>query len=262
MDTLYPLLRERIDAGEPVVVATVIESPDWTGRKLLLRPGADAIGDLGDAVLEEMVAHDAWDLLARERSETRQYDLPQGRVSVFLEVYPRPPRLLVFGAVHTGILITAFAQQIGFRVSVIDARAAFATRERFPHADDLIVEWPDDALQHIPVDESTYAVLLTHDPKFDDPTLIALLRSPCRYIGAIGSRPTTLERNERLRAEGFTDEDLARIHSPIGLDLGAITPEEIALSIVAEMIAARYNRDGRRLSVKLREAMAADEARS
>jgi xanthine dehydrogenase accessory factor len=256
MDTLYTALKERLDAGEPAVIATVIEGPESTGRKLLLRPGAAALGSLGEPALDEMVAADAGNLLARERSETRQYDLPQGQVSVFLEVYPRPPRLLVFGAVHTGILITSFARQVGFRVSVIDARAAFATAERFPHADDLIVEWPDDALQHIAVDESTYAVLLTHDPKFDDPTLIALLRSPCRYIGAIGSRPTTLERNERLRAEGFTDEDLARIHSPIGLDLGAVTPEEIALSIVAEMIAARYDRDGRRLSVKLREAMA------
>ncbi len=262
MTTLYSALRERLQAGEPAVVATVIEAPSLVGRKLLLRPGAEPLGSLGDPGLDERVAADALDLLVRERSETRRYPSPEGEVGVFLEVYPRPPRLLIFGAVHIGIHIASFAKQLGFHVSVIDARSAFATQERFPHADDLIVEWPDDALARIPVDESTYAVLLTHDPKFDDPTLIALLRSDCRYIGAIGSRATTLERNDRLRAEGFTDEDIARIHSPIGLDLGAVTPEEVALSIVAEMVAVRYGRDGRKLSVKLREALAADGARS
>jgi xanthine dehydrogenase accessory factor len=199
-------------------------------------------------------------LLTKERSEQRRYATPRGEVGVFLEVYPRPPRLLLFGAVHTGIAIATFAKQLGFRVSVIDARSAFATTERFPHADDLIVRWPDEALAEITVDESTYAVLLTHDEKFDDPTLMTLLRTDCRYIGAIGSRTTTAERNERLRHQGFTDEDLARIHSPIGLDLGAVTPEEIGLSIVAEMVATRYGRDGRKLSAKLREAEAAEGA--
>lgn len=258
MSTLYTALRERLRAGEPAVMATVIEGPALVGRKLLLRPGAEPLGSLGDAALDRHVTADAPALLARERSETRPYPSPEGEVTVFLEVYPRPPRLLVFGAVHTGIAITTFARQLGFHVAVIDARAAFATKERFPHADELIVEWPDEALARIPVDESTYAVLLTHDPKFDDPTLVALLRTDCRYIGAIGSRGTTLERNERLRAEGFTDEDLARIHSPIGLDLGAVTPEEVALAIVAEMVAVRYGRDGRKLSTKLRAALAAE----
>jgi xanthine dehydrogenase accessory factor len=259
-DSLYGALRARLDAGEPAVVATIIEGEDGVGRKLLLRPGAAPLGGLGDAALDEAVARDARDLLTRERSETRRYPAPGGQVSVFLEVYPRPPRLLVFGAVHVGILITAFARQIGFRVLVIDARAAFATPERFPHADELIVRWPDEALAEMTVDESTYAVLLTHDPKFDDPTLMTLLRSDCRYIGAIGSRGTTLERNDRLREAGFTEAEIDRIHSPIGLDLGAVTPEEVALSIVAEMIAARYGRDGRKLSVKLREALAAEGA--
>jgi xanthine dehydrogenase accessory factor len=258
MTTLYEALKARIEAGEPAVMATVIEAAELTGRKLLLRPGEPALGSLGDAVLEQQVAVDGLALLRRERSEQRHYQLAGEAITVFLEVYPRPPRLLVFGAVHTGILITSFAKQSGFRVSVIDARSAFATPERFPHADDLIVRWPDEALAELTVDESTYAVLLTHDEKFDDPTLISLLRTDCRYIGAIGSRTTTLERNERLRAEGFTDDQLGRIHSPIGLDLGAVTPEEIALSIVAEMVAARYGRDGRKLSLKLRETIAAE----
>jgi xanthine dehydrogenase accessory factor len=262
MSTLYEALRARLDAGEPAVVATVIDGPAHVGRKLLLRPGDDPLGSLGDPALDAQATVDALELLASERSEQRRYATPQGETAVFLEVYPRPPRLLIFGAVHTGIQIAAFAKQLGFRVSVIDARSAFATRERFPHADDLIVKWPDEALQEIPVDESTYAVLLTHDEKFDDPTLMALLRTNCRYIGAIGSRTTTLERNERLRAQGFSDEELARIHSPIGLDLGAVTPEEIGLSIVAEMIATRYGRDGRKLSAKLREAEATEGARS
>jgi xanthine dehydrogenase accessory factor len=262
MGTLYDALRERLRAGEPAVVATVIEAPSLTGNKLLLRPGDEPLGSLGEADLDAAVADEALDLLARERSETRTFPSSEGEVSVFIEVYPRPPRLLVFGAVHTGIHITSFAKQLGFHVSIIDARAAFATQERFPHADELIVEWPDDALARIPVDESTYAVLLTHDPKFDDPTLMTLLHTSCRYIGAIGSRGTTIERNERLRAAGFTDDDIARIHSPIGLDLGSVTPEEVALSIVAEMIAVRYGRDGRKLSEKLRAALAAEDVRA
>ena len=260
--SFFDALEARLDAGQPAVVATVIESPTLLGRKLLLRPGDAALGGLGHEQLETLVARDAAELLARERSEARQYDLPEGQATVFIEVYPRPPRLLIFGAVHVGIHVAAFAKQVGYHVSVIDARAAFATQERFPHADALIVEWPDDALQRIPVDEGTYAVLLTHDPKFDDPTLMALLRTNCRYIGAIGSRPTTIERNERLKAEGFTDDDLERIASPIGLDLGAVTPEEVALSIVAEMIAVRNGRDGRPLSDKLRAALAAEGAAS
>jgi xanthine dehydrogenase accessory factor len=261
MSTFYDALRERLDAGEPAVVATVIDGPAEVGRKLLLRPGADPLGSLGDPKLDALATVDALELLTRERSEQRQYEALLGDVTVFLEVYPRPPRLLIFGAVHTGIHIATFAKQLGFRVSVIDARSAFATKERFPHADDLIVQWPDEALQEITVDESTYAVLLTHDEKFDDPTLMTLLRTDCRYIGAIGSRTTTMERNERLREAGFTDDDLARIHSPIGLDLGAVTPEEIGLSIVAEMIATRYGRDGRKLSAKLRAVEATESAR-
>lgn len=258
MSSLYESLKTRLEAGEPAVVATVIRSERLIGRKRLVRPGAEPVGSLGDSSLDEQIGRDAVDLLTRERSEQRTYQLASEPVTVFLEVYPRPPHLLVFGAVHTGILITSFAKQIGFRVSVIDARSAFATQERFPHADDLIVKWPDEALADMTVDESTYAVLLTHDEKFDDPTLVSLLATPCRYIGAIGSRATTLERNERLRATGLSDSDLARIHSPIGLDLGAVTPEEVALSIVAEMVAARYGRDGRRLSAKLRAPLVAE----
>jgi xanthine dehydrogenase accessory factor len=254
MSELFDALQARLQAGEPAVVATIIEGPAGVGHKLLVRPGEAPLGGLGDAALEARATADGLDLLARERSEQRRYATPAGEVTVFLEVYPRPPRLLIFGAVHTGIAIATFAKQLGFRVSVIDARSAFATAERFPHVDDLIVQWPDEALATLPVDESTYAVLLTHDEKFDDPTLMTLLRTDCRYIGAIGSRATSAERNGRLRAAGFTDADLMRIHSPIGLDLGSVTPEEIALSIVGEMIAVRYGRDGRRLSVKVREA--------
>ncbi|MCC6629160.1 MAG: XdhC family protein [Chloroflexi bacterium] len=254
MSELFDALQARLGAGEPAVVATIIDGAGAVGHKLLIRPGAPLLGGLGEPALDIRATADGLDLLTRERSEQRRYATPAGEVVVFLEVYPRPPRLLIFGAVHTGVAIAAFAKLLGFRVSVIDARSAFATAERFPHVDDLIVQWPDEALQEITVDESTYAVLLTHDEKFDDPTLMTLLRTDCRYIGAIGSRATSAARNDRLRAAGFSDADLTRIHSPIGLDLGSVTPEEIALSIVGEMIAARYGRDGRRLSAKVREA--------
>ena len=262
MTDVYAALKARLDADVPAVVATMMDGSAGPGGKLLLRPGEPPLGGLGAAALAALVAPDALALVARERSEQRRSATPRGEVTVFLAVYPRPPRLMLFGAVHIGVAIAAVAKQLGFRVSVIDARAAFATRERFPHADDLIVCWPDEAPAEIAVDESTDAVLLTHDEKFDDPTLLALLRTDCRSIGAIGSRATTRQRAERLRAAGVGDADLARIHSPIGLDLGGVTPEEIALSIVAEMVAVRYGRDGRKLSAARREAEPATAGRS
>ncbi|TMC56122.1 MAG: xanthine dehydrogenase, partial [Chloroflexota bacterium] len=139
--------------------------------------------------------------------------------------------------------LTTFAKTLNYRVEVIDARAAFATHERFPHADELIVEWPDEVLERMDLNPSTSVAVLTHDPKFDEPTLKVVLSRQVGYVGAIGSRKTGEERNERLKKQGLTDEQISHIHGPIGLNIGATSPEEMALAIMAEIVAARHGKD-------------------
>lgn len=147
--------------------------------------------------------------------------------------------MVIVGAVHTAIPLTTCAKQLGFRVSVIDPRATFATAERFPDADALIVEWPDEAMPRLRLDRSTYVAVLTHDPKLDDPAVRVALAHPVRYVGAIGSAKTQAKRKQVLQEAGVSPEALQRIHGPIGLPLGSKTPAEIAVSILAEMIAVR-----------------------
>jgi xanthine dehydrogenase accessory factor len=146
--------------------------------------------------------------------------------------------------VHTAIPLHRLAKELGYYVAVVDARGALATAERFPHADLVRVDWPDDAMRDLGLDSATSVVVLTHDPKFDEPALLAALASNARYIGAIGSRGTHQARLDSLRAQGVTEEQIARIHAPIGLDLGGRTPAEIALAVLAEIVAVRYGRSG------------------
>ena len=166
---------------------------------------------------------------------------------VFVEALPPQLRLIIIGATHTAIALSRMAKQVGFRVTVIDARSAFATPERFPDVDELIRGWPDETLGHAELDGYTFVVILAHDPKFDVPALLRTLRSEARYIGIIGSRSTHERRRERLLAEGLAAAELDRIRAPVGLDIGARTPEEIALAILAEMLAVHSGRDGRPL---------------
>ena len=168
-------------------------------------------------------------------------------VTVFLEAFPAPQRLCIVGGTHTAIPLCRLAKVLGFRVTVIDARSAYATAERFPDADELLLARPDEALAGAGTD-STYVVILTHDPKFDLPALTSALRSGARYIGILGSKKTHERRKAELREQGFTEADLARIRAPIGLDLGGRSPEEIALAILAEILTVRYGRDGRALA--------------
>lgn len=241
---LYDRLKEEVEAGRPVAVATVVRG-EPLGAKVLVLP-QEVLGSLGDATLDEEVVADARRLLVAERSETRPY-LVVGRevgVEVFVEVHPPPPTLLIFGAVHVAQALTRFAKALGFRVVVTDARAKLATQERFPDADEIIQAWPDDALEQIAVQPNTYVAILTHDPKFDEPALLGTLDTPAPYIGAVGSRGTTRDRRRRLLEAGVPEEHLRRIHGPIGLDIGAETPEEMAISILAEIIAARHGRSG------------------
>jgi xanthine dehydrogenase accessory factor len=158
---------------------------------------------------------------------------------IFYDVYPSPDRLLIFGGVHIAVPLVELAKVLGFRVTVVDARGNFANAERFPRADEIVVAYADDYLENARLDLSTYVVVLTHDPKLDDPAIIHALKRPVRYIGAIGSRRTHAGRKERLLAAGMTEEQIATIHGPIGLNIGARNPEQIALSILGEMVAAK-----------------------
>jgi xanthine dehydrogenase accessory factor len=162
----------------------------------------------------------------------------------FTEPFRRPANLIIIGAIHIAIPLHRLAKLMGYRVTVVDARAKFATKERFPEADELIVAWPDEAIARLSIDRSSYVVILTHDPKFDLPALRAVLTRDAGYIGAIGSRKTNQNRFDALRAEGFTEEQLSRVHGPIGLDLGGRGAEETALGILAEITATRFGGSG------------------
>jgi xanthine dehydrogenase accessory factor len=163
---------------------------------------------------------------------------------VFVEPLRRPAHLVIVGAIHIAIPLHRLAKLMGYRVTVVDARSKFATKERFPEADELIVSWPDEAMSKLTLDNSTYVVILTHDPKFDLPALRSVLAKDVGYIGAIGSRKTNQNRFDALRSEGFTEEQLSRVHGPVGLDLGGRGAEETALGILAEITAVRFGGSG------------------
>jgi len=171
-------------------------------------------------------------------------ELARREGDVFIEPFRRPAHLVIIGAIHIAIPLHRLAKLMGYRVTVVDARAKFATRDRFPDADELIVAWPDEAMSKLVVDNSTYVVILTHDPKFDLPALRSVLKKDAGYIGAIGSRKTNQNRFDALRNEGFSEEQLARVHGPIGLDLGGRGAEETALGILAEITAVRFGGSG------------------
>jgi len=171
-------------------------------------------------------------------------ELPRRDGDLFVEPFRRPAHLIIIGAIHIAIPLHRLAKTMGYRVTVVDARAKFATKERFPEADELVVAWPDEAMAKLAIDNSSYVVILTHDPKFDLPALRAVLTKDAGYVGAIGSRKTNQNRFDVLRAEGFTESQLARVHGPIGLDLGGRGAEETALGILAEITAVRFGGSG------------------
>ncbi|NIK60603.1 XdhC family protein [Kribbella shirazensis] len=275
--TSFPELGEvaaDIAAGRPVAVATVVAHPDpaRVGRRLVVRPAPDtepapgvaevgsgvlASGGLGSDRADDAVVDDARGLLANGRTETLEYG-PDGErrgegMRVFVASYAPVPRMLVFGAIDFAAAVARLGSFLGYRVTVCDARAVFATASRFPFADDVVVDWPHRYLSGEAaagrLDDRTVICVLTHDPKFDVPLLEVALRLPqAAYIGAMGSRRTHDDRLKRLREAGLTDDELARLSSPIGLDLGARTPEETAVSIAAEIIAQRWGGAGQRLS--------------
>lgn len=242
MVDVYDQVREAVAANRPIATVTVVRGPNL-GAKLLVTPES-VEGSLGNEEIDRIAVADSRALLAEERSETRTYTVAEGDVDLFHETFPPPPTLLIFGAVHVAQALTRFAKQLGFRVIVTDARAKLATTDRFPDADHIVAAWPEDALEQIPIEPNTYVAILTHDPKFDEPALLGTLNTDARYIGAVGSRKTNADRRERLRVAGVSEESLSRVRGPIGLDIGASTPEEMAISILSEIIAVRYGRNG------------------
>lgn len=236
-----------IETQQPVAVATVIDGPAERGARLAVWADRSA-GSLGTEGLDVAVAADARGMLSQGQTGVRHYgprgERRQDEVSVFVEAFAPPPRMYVFGAIDFAAAVARIGVFLGFHVTVCDARQVFATRKRFPDAHEVVVEWPHRFLSTAPVDERTVIAVLTHDPKFDVPLLEVALRSPAVYIGAMGSRRTHEERLARLRERGLTEAELARLHSPIGLDLGARTPEETAVSIAAEIVQQRWGGSG------------------
>jgi xanthine dehydrogenase accessory factor len=225
-------------------LVTVIAGPGL-GSKLLVRADGETSGSVGDSTLDAAAVAAAEELMWAERSERREI----GDVTLFVDVTAPAPRLVVFGAVDYAAALCRLARAAGWRPFVCDPRSQFATRERFPEAEEVIAEWPAEAFARIgAIDRATYVAVLTHDPKLDDSALEIALRSEAPYVGAMGSRRAQAQRRERLLAAGLAEELLERVAAPIGLDLGALTPEETALSIMAEVVAVRHGREGGRLS--------------
>jgi xanthine dehydrogenase accessory factor len=266
-----------IEAGRPVAVATVIEHPDpsWLGRRLVVRPDGGIVPDdlvvdtpetatrtlgtiptLGSTRADDAVSDDALGLLASGSNATLTYG-PDGErrgegMRVFVWAFAPKPRMLVFGAIDFAAAVARVGHFLGYHVTVCDARPVFATHSRFPEADEVVVDWPHRFLRAESeagrIDARTVVTVLTHDPKFDVPLLEVALRLPeVAYVGAMGSRRTHEDRLARLREAGIDDKELERLSSPIGLDLGARTPEETAISIAAEIVAHRWGGSGERL---------------
>ncbi|MFF4587623.1 XdhC family protein [Streptomyces sp. NPDC001388] len=252
-DPVRPVVEAALAAaarGEASALARVVEGPaDLVGRALLVRPDGSFTGGFGGRPeLDRTVAAEAGAFLQAGRTGTLELGEQGSRcgtpLTVLVESSVPPPRMIVFGAIDFASALVRVGKFLGHHVTVCDARPVFATAARFPEADEIVVEWPHTYLERTEVDARTVLCVLTHDAKFDVPLLQVALRLPVAYVGAMGSRRTHLDRDARLRAAGVTELELTRLRSPIGLDLGARTPEETALSIAAEIVAARRGGSG------------------
>ena len=230
--------RALVDSDSRGVVVTVIAGNDMGEKGVLDETGSCLAGRVPES-LGSAVVGDALELMARERSATLTY----GDTEVFFEVIVPRPVLFVFGAVHVAQELVQHASLLGFRTVVADPRPAFVTADRFPEADELRVGWPAEVCDVESLDDRTFVVVLTHDRRFEDPLWPIVLPSKARYVGAMGSAKTTARRAERLLADGFSEEQIGRIHGPVGLDIGSRTAGETAIAILGEMIVSRYLRD-------------------
>jgi xanthine dehydrogenase accessory factor len=249
---LYATLSEALRTEQPAALAEIIEGPaELLGQKLLVLPGPPqrVLGTLGDVHLDRVVTRDALGELAAGRTAARHYgrhgEARERDLSVFIESFAPPPQMIIFGAVDFTAALARVGKILGYRVTVCDARPVFATRARFPMADEVVVSWPDRYLATVGdrLGPRDVVCVLTHDPKFDVPAIVAALATDVGYVGAMGSRKTHDDRVARLREAGVDDAGLARVMAPIGLDIGARTPEETAISICAEIIALRTGRE-------------------
>jgi xanthine dehydrogenase accessory factor len=242
-----------LERGRAVVTPLPADSPgpefgphepgagEPAGPSLIVADDGSLTGSLGDPALDAEIVRVGLESLAEGTSRT----IELGGRSLFVEAFPIRPRLVVVGAVQVAIPLVALARELGFETVVIDGRAAFATRERFPDADRLMVGWPDEVADQIGLGPADAVAVLTHDVKFDEPAIVEALRRGCRYVGAVGSRKTQADRRERLQAAGVGVDELARLRGPIGLDLGGRAPAETALAIMAEIVADRHAGTGR-----------------
>ncbi len=244
---IFDLLAAAISTEKPVALATIVSGAN-TGAKLFLSLDSEPVGTLGNADLDRVVTRDALGELTAGTSGVRHYG-PNGEareesVSIFIESFAAPPKLLIFGAVDFTAALVRVAKVLGYRVTVCDARPVFATKARFPYADEVVVDWPHRLLGKVggELGPRDAVCVLTHDPKFDVPAIMSAVETNVGYIGAMGSRRTTDERNVRLETEGIRPDQLDRVMAPIGLDIGARTPEETAVSICAEIIALNSGR--------------------
>jgi xanthine dehydrogenase accessory factor len=261
-----PGIAASVAADEPVAIAVIVRSPnaDQVGRHIVVRqtvrhtvdgePAPRTLateGSLGTDRLDDTVGTDALGFLESGTTGFLHYG-PEGErlgegIDVFVNSMAPAPRMYIFGAIDFSASLCRVGKLLGFRVTVCDAREIFATPRRFPEADEVVVDWPHRWLVGQPVDSRTVICVLTHDPKFDVPALEVALRSDAGYVGAMGSRRTHADRLRRLQEAGMSEQEIARLHSPIGLDLGARTPEETAVSIAAEIISDRWGGSGERL---------------
>ncbi len=251
--SLYQQFSERVRANLPVALVSVIDGPN-IGAMMMVSPDTETQGSLGNTELDRVVARDTQGELEAGRTSVRHYG-PEGQttpedlvntptVRVFIEAFSPPPTMVIFGAVDFTAALARVAKVLGYHVLVCDAREVFATNRRFPMADEVLVTWPAPLFDErgSQLTQRDAVCILTHDPKFDVPAVIGALATKVGYIGVMGSRKTHAKRVERLREAGVTDHELARLMSPIGLDIGARTPEETAISICGEIIARRTGR--------------------
>ncbi|MCE2528509.1 MAG: XdhC family protein [Acidimicrobiia bacterium] len=235
VSVLLEAVRSLVEEERLGAVITVVEGPATGAKVVLDRADGLVAGTIPGEILDAVMA-DAASLMDREQSRTLGY----GEHEVYIETVAPQPRLLIIGAVHIAQELCRIAHSLGFRVIVNDARPFFTTRERFPEAHQVIVGWPGEIADQLDIDGRTYVVMLSHDARFEDPILPLVLPSDARYIGVMGSRRTHRRRVERLRKAGFPEDQVARIRGPVGLDIGAEQPGEVAISILAEMIQVRY----------------------
>jgi xanthine dehydrogenase accessory factor len=234
----FDQMQHDLQAEQMSAVVTVL-SGALAGERIYVHPDGEIFGQFSDARLNEAVKDELGDVFQRQQCIRKQLQVGNDQVELFFDVLAPSPKLVVVGAVHIAIPLVQFAKILGFHTTVIDPRKAFGNKERFPHVDHLVQEWPQEFLETYPWDMGTYLVVVSHDDKLDVPALALAVQNKARYIGALGSKKNFANHVRDLKAEGISDEQIARIHSPIGVDIGARGAEEIALAIITEMVAVK-----------------------